>query len=788
MRQKSLRIVSILLTTICFFVTKAQEAVSKQDIPWYMQTQKTGVVKSQQKQFLGQSRQQQASVPSYLQGLPQQQPIQQQPAQQQAAQQYRPSYLPKSTGPVSQPPQVSASWQPVQSPARRTVLGTKTVDMLFKNTQQWPEVGLVPAEQVFANKQPPLDYNDFNKMLDEMLVQVTTSKIGAAKISSLKSNQFPVRKIRMSSAMVDICFIGDIHGSWHSLMKILRDLKIKGYIDNDFKISKEKQQSFYIVCTGDYIDRGVYGVEVLYALMSLKLANWNNVYLLRGNHETKDVSSQYGFKNEIAVKYSQNSEMLLEKLYTWFDTLYQALYIGSSDGQTWVQCCHGGLHEFTSGNNDYTPIPFLKNAAVLEKVIQTKGFDPTSVGGIGNNDTTGFLWDDLLYQNNMFVFDSRGRGLVVHDPVNVSKENLVALGLKAIFRGHQHNGAGLKMISHVAQDNGTPVSWELVVSPQEKQQRAVYIAKAECPVFTFTTATELNIQGKQPVVFDVSYGLLRINSDFNQWVLVPVTVESKKFQAQKPVQPRTLSVQMGQRQVSQPVRPSTTASQPPVPISQSIPSTRQAAPRSTAAVSAPPASRQLPPPVVEHVQSTEPAEGIVPPPPPPPTTLSLSVKKTWTKVEAERTPTAVKKPAEQSLGAPSGLLSEIQRGKTLKPVAQQEKTAKQGGLADVLASSPLAQLPQQDEEEDSGQDYYEEELIQLPAERPQIADKVPQAEPVQPVTSTVQKIQQKDSGQSVTKSSAGGVKPELEGTLRAGLKKKFGGDEEASSGVDDWES
>ena len=79
-----------------------------------------------------------------------------------------------------------------------------------------------------------------------------------------------------------VCFFGDLHGSAHSLLRDLKKLKELGYLDNQFKITKK---NFHIIFLGDYIDRGIYGVEVVYTLCRLKLANPSQVILVRGNHE-----------------------------------------------------------------------------------------------------------------------------------------------------------------------------------------------------------------------------------------------------------------------------------------------------------------------------------------------------------------------------------------------------------------------------------------------------------------------------------------------------------------------
>lgn len=54
---------------------------------------------------------------------------------------------------------------------------------------------------------------------------------------------------------------------------------------------------------GDYVDRGIYSLEVLIFLFTVKLNNPKNIVLLRGNHETRAMTEHFTFKNDIITKY-----------------------------------------------------------------------------------------------------------------------------------------------------------------------------------------------------------------------------------------------------------------------------------------------------------------------------------------------------------------------------------------------------------------------------------------------------------------------------------------------------
>ena len=92
----------------------------------------------------------------------------------------------------------------------------------------------------------------------------------------------------------EVIFHGDLHGDVRSLMVAIDQLNHQGYLDG-FKLVRTNS---YMVFLGDYTDRGMYGIEVLYTLLRLKIANPSNVYFARGNHEDISLISRYGFLAE----------------------------------------------------------------------------------------------------------------------------------------------------------------------------------------------------------------------------------------------------------------------------------------------------------------------------------------------------------------------------------------------------------------------------------------------------------------------------------------------------------
>lgn len=87
-------------------------------------------------------------------------------------------------------------------------------------------------------------------------------------------------------------------------------------------------------------------LEVITLLFCLKAKYPGKVKILRGNHETEDISNAYGFRSEIVHRF--NSLQLFKKFITCFDNMPYAALVDEN-----ILCMHGGISSSMCAQDTY---------------------------------------------------------------------------------------------------------------------------------------------------------------------------------------------------------------------------------------------------------------------------------------------------------------------------------------------------------------------------------------------------------------------------------------------------
>uniref|UniRef100_A0A151UEI3 Serine/threonine-protein phosphatase n=1 Tax=Cajanus cajan TaxID=3821 RepID=A0A151UEI3_CAJCA len=292
----------------------------------------------------------------------------------------------------------------------------------------WPENGNLSMEWI-ENLMSCFDWSSRNLPPSEfpsaLPVHVFDSLILiASKILHKEPNCVTIDPFRpspddssSSSSAASVVVVGDVHGQLHDLLFLLRDA---GFPSRDR----------IFVFNGDYVDRGAWGLETFLLLLAWKVFMPHNIYMLRGNHESKYCTSVYGFEKEVMVKYGDKGKHVYRKCLGCFEGLPLASIIAGC-----VYTAHGGL--FRSSLEELSKA----RRSVLDPPWEGPNLIPGDV-----------LWSDPSKTPGLAPNKERGIGLLWGP--DCTEEFLKKYQLKLVIRSHEGPDAREKRDGFGGMDEG----------------------------------------------------------------------------------------------------------------------------------------------------------------------------------------------------------------------------------------------------------------------------------------------------------------------------------------------
>lgn len=109
---------------------------------------------------------------------------------------------------------------------------------------------------------------------------------------------------------------------------------------------------------GDFVDRGFYSVETFLLLLLLKVRYPDRITLIRGNHESRQITQVYGFYDECQRKYGSSN------VWRYCCDVFDYLSLGCVvDGR--VFCVHGGLSPAVHRLDQVSKLSLVTNDALI---------------------------------------------------------------------------------------------------------------------------------------------------------------------------------------------------------------------------------------------------------------------------------------------------------------------------------------------------------------------------------------------------------------------------------------
>jgi len=195
---------------------------------------------------------------------------------------------------------------------------------------------------------------------------------------------------------------------------------------------------------GDYVDRGLLGLEVIAYMFAQKAALPHKIYMLRGNHETRSVNGDEGWYGQKSFFYQCKTRFgatlggeVYEEVNKVFDRLPLAAVIAGD-----IFCVHGGIPR---------PVEGMSEIEAIQAV--PKVFDPDACDDSQHVQVvTDCVWSDPATKMQENELDPEGFG------ESLRGEDAVCFGTPAIDNFLARNELSYILRAHTSLTEGIDIS------------------------------------------------------------------------------------------------------------------------------------------------------------------------------------------------------------------------------------------------------------------------------------------------------------------------------------------
>jgi len=164
-------------------------------------------------------------------------------------------------------------------------------------------------------------FSDLDRQIEQLLNCEPISEKEVKDLCS-KAREILLEESNVQRVDSPVTVCGDIHGQFHDLKEL-------------FSIGGECPKTNYLF-VGDFVDRGFNSVETFLLLLALKVRYPDRITLIRGNHESRQITQVYGFYDECLRKYGSVS------VWRYCTEIFDYLSLSALVDDR-IFCVHGGL-------------------------------------------------------------------------------------------------------------------------------------------------------------------------------------------------------------------------------------------------------------------------------------------------------------------------------------------------------------------------------------------------------------------------------------------------------------